>query len=574
MEKSHGSSKVTAHGAKRAARAVRAMPRMRGVTLALLPLLTAASAHAFEIESGNPDLRLRWDNTVKYSAGVRVKEQSPALIGGVSPNKDDGDRNFGKGPISNRLDLLSEFDATYGNFGARVSGAAWYDSIYHRSTDNTSPLTYNPFSVPNTEFTRATRDLHGQKAELLDAFLFGKSQIGETTATYRLGRHTLLWGESLFFGENGIAAGQAPIDVVKLLSVPNTQFKELIRPTNQLSGQLQVSPAVSIGGYYQLDWEKSRIPASGSYFSRADLFDAGGERLIVGAPIVPGGGPAAFFRGQDSKAKDSGQGGIQIKWRPANGDYDLGFYATRYHDKNPQVYVRPSGGLPNFGTGQIGTYDLVYAENIKSYGFSVSRSLDSTNLAAEVSVRRNTPLVATGGAVTVLPGQTADNDSNPLYPVGNSLHAQVSAIHTLERNSLWDGGLVLAEVAWHRRTSITKNAQNLDPNTSRDAWGLRMLFSPTWYQAYPGLDLSMPIGLGYNPKGNSSVITLFNGGWNKGGDLSIGLTGEYLQQWKGGITYTHYFGAGGTVLDANNNYSFKQSLKDRNFVSVTLQRTF
>lgn len=544
------------------------------LALVILPMLAVAPSWAFDIDTGDQDLHLRWDNTVKYSAAARVKGQSPTLIGGANPNLDDGDRNFDKGIISNRVDLLSEIDATYGNFGARVSGAAWYDQVYNRSTDNTSPATYNAFSVPNTEFTSATRDLHGRKAEILDAFLFGKAQLGDTTGTFRFGKHALLWGESLFFGENGIAAGQAPIDVVKLLSVPNTQFKELIRPTNQLSGQLQINSAVSVGAYYQLAWEKNRIPASGSYFSGADLFDDGGERLIVGAPIVPGGGPAAFFRSQDTKARDSGQGGLQLRWRPGSGDYDLGFYATRYHDKNFQVYVRPSAGLPNFATGQIGTYDLVYAENIRAYGMSVSRSFDSTNVAAEVSTRRNTPLVAAGGAVTVLPGQVADNDSHPLYPVGNSLHAQVSAIHTLSRSGLWDGGLVLGEVAWHRRTSVTKNAQNLDPNAGRDAWGLRMVFQPTWYQAYPGLDLSMPLGLGYNPKGNSSVIPLFNGGANKGGDLSIGLTGEYLQTWKGGITYTHYFGDAGTVLDAQNNFSFKQSLKDRDFVALTVQRTF
>lgn len=571
--------KILKNGCKVARRELNSWQRstsIRNASLlatAILPMF-AASSWAGEIATSNQELQLRWDNTVKYSAAARTRDQSSTLIGGVNPNMDDGDRNFDKGLVSSRVDLLSEFDAKYGNFGARVSGAAWYDQIYNRSTDNASPETYNPFSVSNTDFTRATRDLHGKKAEVLDAFVFGKAQFGEMTGTFRLGKHALLWGESLFFGENGIAAGQAAIDVVKLLSVPNTQFKELIRPTNQLSAQLQVASGISIGGYYQFDWEKNRIPASGSYFSRSDLIDDGGERLIVGAPIVPGGGPAAFFRSQDMEPKKSGQGGLQMRWRPGSGDFDLGFYATRYHDKSFQVYLRPSTGLPNFATGQVGTYDLVYAENIKSYGVSASRSFDSTNVAAEISTRRNTPLVATGGSVVVLPGQLADNDNNPLYPVGNSLHAQVSAIHTLSRSPIWDGGLFLGEVAWHRRTSVTQNAQNLDPNTDRDAWGLRMIFQPTWYQAYSGLDLSLPVGLGYNPKGKSSVITFFNGGESKGGDLSVGLTGEYLQTWKGGLTFTHFFGAAGTVLDARNNYSFKQSLKDRDFVSLTLQRTF
>jgi hypothetical protein len=174
----------------------------------------------------------------------------------------------------------------------------------------------------------------------------------------------------------------------------------------------------------------------------------------------------------------------------------------------------------------------------------------------------------------VTPGQLADNDDHPAYPVGNSVHAQASAIHTLERNGWWDGGLVLAEIAWHRRTSITANPAALDPNTTREAWALRAIFSPTWYQVASGLDLSLPIGLGYNPSGRSSVVTLFNGGSSKGGDLSIGIGADYLQTWKASISYTQFIGSAGTVLDAHNYFSFKQSLHDRDFVSFAVSRTF
>lgn len=48
----------------------------------------------------------------------------------------------------------------------------------------------------------------------------------EGTLSFRAGRHSLLWGESLFFGSNGIGNGMTSIDVIKALSVPSTQFKE------------------------------------------------------------------------------------------------------------------------------------------------------------------------------------------------------------------------------------------------------------------------------------------------------------------------------------------------------------
>ena len=88
----------------------------------------------------------------------------------------------------------------------------------------------------------------------------------------------------------------------------------------------------------------------------------------------------------------------------------------------------------------------------------------------------------------------------------------------------------------------------------------------------------MPIGVGYNPKGNSGAVAQFNGGVEKGGDFSIGLNGLYQQVWKAGIRYTHYFGSEGPAVvlrpDLTPDLTFKQSLADRDFVSVTLQRSF
>ena len=87
--------------------------RRRVAALAVGSLLAAAGpAQAFEIDTGNPDLAMRWDNTVRYNLGLRAQSQDPSILG--NPNFDDGDRNFGNGSIvTNRLDLLSEFDFVY-----------------------------------------------------------------------------------------------------------------------------------------------------------------------------------------------------------------------------------------------------------------------------------------------------------------------------------------------------------------------------------------------------------------------------------------------------------------------------
>ncbi len=100
------------------------------------------SAGAFEIQTGNKDIELRWDTTFRYNLAYRTESQNKAIIG--NPNADDGDRNFDKGIVTNRLDLLSEFDLSYKkDYGFRTSVAGWYDQRYHDPLDNDSPATSN-----------------------------------------------------------------------------------------------------------------------------------------------------------------------------------------------------------------------------------------------------------------------------------------------------------------------------------------------------------------------------------------------------------------------------------------------
>ncbi len=104
----------------------------RALSALLIGMLAAQTASAIEIDTGNPDWKLRWDTTVKYSLMQRLKDASPILSAQapLTVNQDDGENNFKKGLVSNRLDLLTELDLAGPGYGARVSGAAWYDSVY------------------------------------------------------------------------------------------------------------------------------------------------------------------------------------------------------------------------------------------------------------------------------------------------------------------------------------------------------------------------------------------------------------------------------------------------------------
>lgn len=550
----------------------RALIAISAIAAAMLAQFALApQARAFNFDTGNPDVKARWDNTFKYSAAWRLKNRSDGLL--VDANMDDGDRNFDKGLVSNRVDLLSELDVSYKKFGMRISGAAWYDEVYNKSNDNNSAATTSQLSIAANGFTDATRKLHGRKVEFLDTYAYGQFDLGSLPTSVRLGRHTLLYGESLFFGGNGIAAGQAPVDVVKLLSVPGTQFKEMLMPVNQVSGQIQIESNISIGGYYQFEWRPNRIPGAGSYLSGADFVGEGSERLFV-----PGTFGAVYFnRAQDLSPPHSGQGGMQIRWRPEGGGSEFGLYATRYDSKDFTLYLNPAA-VPAFPS--VGSYSLVYPENIKAYGASFSTVIGEANVAFEVSARRNTPLTSDPVlGFNPVTGVLFDNKNNPNYAVGNSVHAQVSTIYLLKGTPLWQGGDILAELAWHRRTSITKNPTSLDPNVTRDASALRVLFSPQYYQVFPGVDLTVPIGLGYNPSGRSSIDPKFNGGVEHGGDFSVGATFDYRKQVTFGVNYVTRFGSEGTFLKPNQPppstiLQYTQSLKDRDFLSVFVQSTF
>ncbi len=501
-----------------------------------LTLCRAPAVSAAELYEGD-DTTLRWDNTVSYSTAFRISDRDPLLL--ANRNADDGDNNFAPGIVSNRFDLFSQLDFAKAWFGLHASGAAWYDTIYHQKNDNNSPATFNPISVPHNEFTHAVRMLHGAKAELVDAFLYGNTELAGLPFSFRLGRHTLLWGESLFFPENGIAAGQAPIDDIKELTRPTTYAKDVFMPVAQASASLQLPEGFAVEAYYQFEWRQTRLPGSGSYFSSSDYYDAGGERYILRSGRY-------LLRAADETPPSSGQYGAALRW--STDEIDYGLYALRFNAKDAKIYYR----------ADLGTYNLVYPRGIEIYGVSASGYLGNSNIAAELSGRRDMPLV---NSLLFLPaGQSADAYQNARYPVGDTLHAQLSTITTFARSSLWDSANFNAELSATQRLDVTNNAAELDPSASKLAVAFRGSFEPTYFEVLPNLDLTLSLGLGYNLAGNSSTDSYQRQG---AGDLDFGVTATYRVVWSASITLTHFLGN-----------ASRQVLADRDFIRFGIQRTF
>jgi hypothetical protein len=534
------------------------MPPISSLAVAVAMTMACGNAQAFKFDTGNDDLKVRWDNTFKYSTIYRLHDPDEEQLAEYIPSgAGDGDYNFNKGIASNRLDWLTEFDVTKGNMGARVSAAAWYDSVYSKGNDNDTGITHN-VSVPADEFTDGTKDAVGQDVRLMDAFAFVKGNVANMPARLTLGQHTVIYGETLMSGSNGIANAQGPVDIVQAATVPGAQVKEFLLPTNQISATLRPNTQFSLGAYYQFEWEESAFFAPGSFLSPNDTLGEGTEALLN----LPAG--SKVEHGDDFTPDDNGQWGMQLRYRPESVDVELGFYAANYHDKVASaLYLNPL----------TGTFSRVFQEDIRTYGLSASTVLGDDNVSIEASVRDNQPLTGGFCAATLSCGFLqigigADNKDHQTYAVGKTAHVTLVDIHIFQPNALMrDGGSVAVQYDWHTVRSVTKNKSAIDPTTSKSAQQITVAFTADYYQVAEGIDLSVPIVLSYNT-GRSRVYA----GWvENGGSLDVGLKATYLNDWKMGVNWHHFFGDHGTEIGDGH---FDQTLWDRDYLSFNLSRAF
>jgi hypothetical protein len=120
-----------------------------------------------------------------------------------------------------------------------------------------------------------------------------------------------------------------------------------------------------------------------------------------------------------------------------------------------------------------------------------------------------------------------------------------------------------------------------DPHTTKGAFAFRLLFEPQYFQVLPGLDLSVPVGVGYNFGGRSSAIFNYAGGASDAGDFSIALKAKYQSAWNVALAYSDFFGTAKTFTETlvpgagtPRQLSYGQTLKDRANVSLSVSRTF
>ncbi len=466
-------------------------------------------ASAIEFDTGNEDLSIRWDNTVRANVSIRAEEQDEDIL--ANPNYDDGDRNFDQGHMFARVDLLSEFDFVWKrSLGFRVSAAGWWDPGYS-SLSNQSLDTANNLEngMPSLELDGHTkRYAEGPSGEFLDVFAFAKFNIGDAPVNVKLGQTTVYWGEGLLLGGavHGISYSQNPIDLWKGLATPGAEAKELFRPRVGFNVQSQVSDTVSVAAQYFFNWQRFenqayRYPEAGSYLSVGDPLLWGGESFLVAPNAFRALFPTApaylrAWRGKDILPdENTGNYGLAVRWSPQWLDGTAGAYYRRTYDMQPQLMLTPGlapvpaatcsaiGGQPvtpaqciinraatnvtDLTTkGKYGEYNAAFGEDIDIYGLSLSKNIAGISVGAELSYRENMPLVSE--AVAVVPaalvnrskGQISINEvpeTGTPGALGNTMHGLINLLGLVGDTPLFDAASWATELTWMTVLDVTQN---------------------------------------------------------------------------------------------------------------------
>jgi hypothetical protein len=388
-------------------------------------LLLTGPAAAIEFQMGSSTLA--WTNKLSLGAAVRVEERDPQLVGianggqAFSTNGDDGNLAWDKGDVvSAAAKWTSDLSWSYGEFGAFIRGSYVGNPVLHRA-DYFDPNDYGAgkeFGQDERAAKEAAVRSHvGSDFDLLDAYVFGRFDVGTRALNVKLGRQVLNWGESVLVqhGLNALIAAD-----VNQLRVPGFEVEEVQIPVGMALVSLDLVENVGIEGFYQFEWQNTIIDAAGTYWATNDFAGIGGTQANLGfgragenapsttlcfppppPPTLPGDAPGTFCvpygstvpRGADVEPSNGGQFGAKLSvFVPWLNDMDLAFYGANYHSRLPLVSGTSRQTLTS--AADDANYFIEYPEDIQIYGVSFNTTVELLDVAlqGEYSMKVDQPL--------------------------------------------------------------------------------------------------------------------------------------------------------------------------------------
>lgn len=521
------------------------------LSVVLLSVSTPSLALNITAEDGSWELDL--DTIVSYSAQWRLTGVDEGLYEFVNTgniivdltnfatqmNFDDGDRNFSRGLVQNKLSIVSELDFSWRNIGLFARGRAYYDAVYDADTDQNARglLSYNSATLYGGDaapgrFPSGTVDKHRDRLEMLDYFLYyGGSLPGDRLFDLRIGSQVINWGEATFYqGINGL---QNRADLIAR-NTPGVEVKEILLPSGAVYGQLDLNSSMTLEAYYQYEWRETELNGVGSFFSERDMLGPGAANLLgsLGEDPVTG-NPIAVFsipRTADNEPSDSGQWGLALHWISEAGA-DIGLYVVNAHSRTPSVTRNTAEGafIPS-------SYTISYFEDIRGYAASFTTVLGITNVQGEIAYKKDTPLVLA--------------NNSPV--AGDMITAQIGGSHVLTPTRFWDDANLTFEVAAAEIDSHQGDELLFDDK----AWAIALRLELSYLNVIPGLDLRAPIFLQHTIDGSILEANMID----EASTFNLTVKAIYLNNLTVQFGYTNYFDGGRDhLLTDRDNLSFSVS---------------
>ena len=381
------------------------------------------------ILNANPSAATVWDGAGSYST-----------------NGDNANLNFNSGEsFSKLIKGTHELGVRYENLGFFGRAMYFYDFEMmdgDRAWTNPSSGKVNDPCRDNEAKDQVCRDVR-----MLDAFVYGDFELGEMPFSVRVGQQVISWGESTLIS-HGISELN-PVDIARL-KAPGAELKEAFIPFGAVWASLGVTETFNVEMFYQYSWEKTVLPAPGSYFSTNDFAGDGGhynnvqlnfasnpdmdlDSLInnlnglraqilngnvaiadAGGAYVGGFPTKLTLRedGAENDPEDGGQYGLRLSWYlPDLNDTEVSLYHMNYHSRRPvfsgitadftgAALAHDIGMLVSTEITQNNYTDLQafsrveldYIEDIKLYALSFNTAIGTTSVAGEVTFRQDEPL--------------------------------------------------------------------------------------------------------------------------------------------------------------------------------------
>jgi hypothetical protein len=379
----------------------------------------------------------------------------------------------------------------------------------------------------------------------------------------------------------------------------------------------QVTDNLTLNAYYGLEHEGHRLPQDGTFFSPIPGLSEDSEFIVFPPPSssdpadLTGQVRTGIRAGYDDRDED-GDFGFNLqyyveRWSLETSVIYMNVTDTNLHGVNAGFdFLRLAGILPpetkagwDPGALSMGDGFWIYKDDIDIFGLSFAKEIAGVSVGLDLVRRQDTGLAQSLGAVLGqaynVPDGTPEGALGPITyhknpdgtnmtreqfmardsssstgPIGDNWSVILNGVGLLNNNwGLWEGGSYIVEAVATAMDDCSKGCQTLDNRIKEDQVFITLagVFRPTWFQVYPGTDLTLPMSFSYN-LGNSekdkSPHTF--GGDGAGGTLSLGAELLINQQWTVRTSWNSRFGPVNAGIGG--------LLKDRDNVTMTVKRTF